>query len=68
MVPLGFEGRPYGDGIANSANFYAAIFPFFVARESIDTLKELGLCCQRSRKPLHQRTLVAKIRVVLPFF
>jgi hypothetical protein len=28
--PLGFEGRPHGDCIATSADFYAAIFPFFV--------------------------------------
>jgi hypothetical protein len=26
--PLGFEGRLGGDGIANSAYFYVAIFPF----------------------------------------
>ena len=28
--PLGFERGPHGDGIANSANFYAASFPFLV--------------------------------------
>jgi len=32
VEPLGFEGRPSGDGIANSVGFYAASFPFFVSK------------------------------------